>query len=120
MLKKTITYEDLNGMTRTEDFYFNLTRTELIEMELTADGGMASHIQRIVDAKDNPSIMREFNSLIKKSYGKKSDDGRRFIKSAEISEAFMQSPAYDVLFMELMTSEEAASKFVNAILPKVD
>ena len=120
MLKKTITYTDYNGAERTENFYFNLTETEIMEMEIGTAGGYAEMIQRIVDAKDNPEIMRIFKDLILRSYGEKSDDGRRFVKSKEISEAFLQSPAYSVLFMELITDKtgDVSAAFVNGIIPQ--
>lgn len=118
MLKKTITYEDYNGVERTEDFYFNLSKAELIEMELGVDGGYAEMIQRVVDAKDTPTIISIFKKLLLKSYGKKSDDGRRFIKSPEISKEFEQSPAYSDMFMELSTDSAKAADFVNGLIPK--
>jgi hypothetical protein len=120
MLKKTITYTDYNGAERTENFYFNLTETEIMEMELGTVGGYAEMVQRIVDAKDGPEIMRIFKELILKSYGEKSADGRRFVKSKEISEAFTQTQAYSVLFMELISDQtgEVAAAFVNGIIPQ--
>lgn len=117
MIKKTITYTDYNGVERTENFYFNLSKAEVMEMELSADGGMTAAIQKIIDAKDIPSIIRVFKDLVLKSYGVKSDDGRRFIKSKEISEAFAQTEAYSQIFMELATDTEAASAFINGIIP---
>lgn len=120
MLKKTITYTDFNGTERTEDFYFNLTKAEVVEMEMGVNGGYSEMIQRIVAAQDAPTIMKTFKEFIRKSYGVKSLDGVRFQKSEEISDAFMQSEAYSVLFMELCTDADAASRFIQAILPKAD
>lgn len=120
MLKKTITYTDFNGNERKEDFYFNLTKAEVVEMEMGVNGGYSEMLQRIVAAQDAPTIMETFKNFIKKSYGIKSLDGVRFEKSEEISNAFMQSEAYSVLFMEICTDADAAAKFVNAILPKID
>lgn len=120
MLQKIITYTDYNGTERTEVFYFNLTKSELVTMDYSSEGGLEESLRRIIDAKDKVAIMREFRNIIAKSYGIKSEDGRRFIKSAEISEAFFQTDAFDKLFMELITDEKAASDFINAILPKVD
>lgn len=117
MLKKTITYTDYNGVERKEDFYFNLTKAEITEMELGTTGGLAEMIQRVVDAQDGPSIMKIFKELILKAYGEKSQDGKRFIKSEEISDAFTQTEAYSILFMELATDAEAAANFVNGIIP---
>lgn len=120
MLKKTITYTDYNGVERTEDFYFNLTKSELAEMEATTAGGFQQMLQGIIDAKDVPKIMEIFKEIVLRSYGEKTPDGKRFIKSKEISDAFSQTEAYDDLFMELLTNAEAASDFVNGILPKLD
>ena len=117
MLKKTITYTDYNGLECKEDFYFNLTQAEIMEMELTTEGGLAETITKIVDAKNVTEIIRIFKSLILKSYGVKSPDGKRFIKSDEISTAFSQTEAYSILFMELSTDAEAAANFVNGIIP---
>lgn len=117
MIKKTITYTDYNAVERTEDFYFNLTKAEIMEMEMTTSGGMGEMIQRIVDAQDVPEIVKIFKQLILKAYGKKSPDGKRFIKSAELSDEFAQTEAYSQLFMELATDSDAAAKFVNGILP---
>lgn len=118
MLKKTIIYVDYNGDERTEDFYFNLSKAEIMEMELSTTGGLAETIQKIVNAKDVPAIVKIFKDLILKAYGEKSVDGKRFMKSQEISEAFSQTEAYSQLFMELATSAEAAAAFVNGIVPK--
>lgn len=117
MLKKTITYTDYNGTERTEDFYFNLTKAEVIEMEMGTTGGMAETIQKIVDAQDAPAIIKTFKDLVLKAYGEKSIDGKRFVKSEELAIAFSQTEAYSQLFMELATDTDAASTFVNGILP---
>ena len=117
MLKKTITYTDYNGVERSENFYFNLTKAEIMEMELGTVGGFAEMVQRIVDAKDAPTIIKIFKDLVLKAYGEKSADGKRFIKSDELRESFAQTEAYSQLFMELATDSKAASAFVNGIVP---
>ena len=120
MLKKTITYTNYNGVECTEDFYFNLTKAEIMEMELSTSGGLAEMIQKIVAAQDAPAIIKIFKELVLKAYGEKSPDGKRFIKSEEISKAFSQPEAYSILFMELATDADAASAFVNVIVPAID
>ena len=117
MLKKPITYTDYNGVERTEPFYFNLSKAELMEMELGVTGGMTEMLNKIIAAKDAPSLMKTFKEMIMKSYGVKSDDGKRLIKSEELSIAFTQTEAYSVLFMELITDDKAAADFVNGIIP---
>lgn len=117
MFKKTVTYTDYNGVERKEDFFFNLNKAELMEMEMGTTGGYAEMIQKIVDAKDAPSIIRIFKELVLKSYGVKSDDGKRFIKSQELSDAFSQTEAYSQIFMELATDDKAAAEFVNGVVP---
>lgn len=119
MLKKTITYTDFNGVERTEDFYFNLTKAEIAEMELEIPGGMTTMIDRITKTQDMPSLIKLFKDLILRSYGKKSDDGRRFIKNTDVVDEFKDSEAYSELFMELATNADAASAFVNGIVPKI-
>lgn len=119
MLKKTITYQDYNGNERTEDFYFNLSKAEVMEMEMSTNGGMAELINRVTAAQDAPAIIKIFKELILKAYGEKSLDGKRFVKSEEISTAFAQTEAYSQLFMELATNADEAAKFVNGIVPAV-
>lgn len=120
MLKKTITYTDYNGVERTEDFYFNISRAEAMEMELSVNGGYTEMIKHIVSAKDNASIINIFKEFVLKAYGEKTPDGKRFVKSPEIAAAFSQTEAYTTLFMELATNDEAAAEFVNGVLPKLE
>lgn len=117
MLKKTITYTDYDGVERTEDFFFNLNKAEIAEMELSNHGGMERLIQQIAMTQDRKRLIELFKDIILKSYGEKSLDGRRFIKSKELSEAFSQTEAYSELFMQLATNSEMASKFINGIMP---
>lgn len=117
MLKKSITYEDYNGVERTEDFYFNLSKAEIMEMEMGTSGGLTETITRIVAAQDSPAIIKIFKDLVLKAYGVKSPDGKRFEKSEELSTAFSQTEAYSILFMELATNAEEAAKFINGIVP---
>lgn len=116
MVKKTIEYEDYNGVKRVEDFYFNLNEAEITEMELSTEGGLTEMIKKIIAAKDQPSIIKLFKELLLKSYGEKSPDGRRFIKNAQLSEEFSQTEAYSKLFMELASNAEAATEFVNGLV----
>lgn len=118
MFKKRIKYTDYNGNQREEDFYFNLTRSELTEMEFSSAGGLQNYIQKIIDAQSGQEIIAVMKDLIFKSYGEKSLDGKYFNKSKEISEAFSHTEAYDILFMELATDDKAAADFVNGIIPK--
>ena len=118
MLKKTIKYTDYNGQEREEDFYFDLSSAEITEMELSEQGGLTSLIQKMIATQDTPSLIKMFKLLILKAYGEKSADGRRFIKSPELATAFSQTPAYSILFMELVTDDKAAAAFVNGIVPK--
>ena len=117
MLKKTITYVDYNGAERTEDFYFNLSKAEVMEMEMSTSGGLAEMIKKIVAAQDAPAIIKIFKDLILKAYGEKSPDGKRFIKSEEIATSFSQTEAYSQLFMEWATNADEAAKVVNGIIP---
>ena len=118
MLKKLIKYTDYDGRERSENFYFYMSKAELMEMELGTVGGMQNLIQLIIDKQDIPKIMDAFKTIILKAYGEKSADGRRFIKSKELSEAFSQTEAYSNLYMELITDANAASTFINGIVPE--
>lgn len=117
MLKKTYTYTDWNGKERTEDFYFHLSKSKLSEMDLKK-GGYAEWVNEIIAAKDNETLVETFKKTILASYGEIAPDGRRFIQSNELSEAFSQTPAYDMLFMELISSADAAANFFNSIVPE--
>lgn len=118
MLVKEIKYTDYNGKERVEKFYFNLSKPELLEMEASEEGGMTEYINKIVAEQDAKKIIGFFKELINKAYGVKSADGKRFIKSSELSEEFMQSEAYSELFMELASNAEEAANFINGIVPK--
>lgn len=121
MLKKNITYETFDGDEVTETFYFHMSRTELIDLEVGEEGGMQKALQKIIDEKNPEKLVKEFQKWILLSYGKKSDDGKSFIKSDELREAFKQTAAYDALFMELSTVDDAAVHFFQGIMPfKVD
>lgn len=117
MIKKTITYTDYNGNQRTESFWFNLTKAEVTRMEMSVQGGMAEMIDRIIAAQDAPSLISTFETMIQKSYGVKTPDGRGFVKRPEDLENFMATEAYSELFMELVTNAAAAAEFVNGIMP---
>lgn len=118
MLKKTINYVDYDGNEREEDFYFNLTKAELMEMSLSTSGGLDKYIERITKAQDTAKLIELFKDIIIKSYGVKSDDGKRFIKNPELTEEFTQTEAYSDLFTTLATDENEAAAFINGIMPK--
>ena len=118
MFKKTITYEDYKGNTRTEDFYFNLNKAELVELELSTNGGLTVMMDRIIAAQDNATLFKIFKDLVSKSYGVLSDDGRKFVKNQEVLDDFMQTEAYSIIFSELATNEEAAAEFFNNVIPQ--
>lgn len=117
MIKKTITYTDYNGLERKEDFYFNLNKAEIMEMEMSIKGGLGGFIEKIVQTQDQPALIKIFKDLILRAYGVKGADGRRFEKSDEIAKDFEQTEAYSILFMELATDATKASEFVNGIIP---
>ena len=117
MLKETIKYTDYNGVERTEDFWFHLSKAELMEWEMGTTGGLTEMIKRIVDAQDAPAIIKIFKELVLKAYGQKSPDGKRFIKSDELATEFSQTEAYSQLFMDLATDADKAAAFVNGIMP---
>lgn len=117
MLKKTITYTDYNGVERTEDFYFNLNKAELIELELRHADGFEGYLNQLIKADNRDELVDLFKKIILMSYGEKDPSGKRFIKSDELTQAFVQSEAYSELFMELATDDKAAAAFINGIVP---
>lgn len=118
MIKWPITFETYNGETITEDFYFNLNKAELIQMQFDVNGSYTQFIERISNEHDVKSLADEFKKIILMSYGKKSDDGRVFRKSKELRSDFEQSEAFAVLYMDLLGNADVASKFITGILPK--
>lgn len=117
MIKKTITYVDYNGNQRTEDFYFNLNKAELMRMELGVKGGMTEMMNRMIAAQDAPAMMEVFEDLVRKSYGVKTPDGRGFDKDPKHFEAFKSTEAYSELFVELITNPDACAEFFNGVVP---
>lgn len=117
MLKLTEKYTDYNGVDREEDFYFNFNEAEIIEMELSEEGGLAEHIKRITAKLDGRAIIKVFKDLVLDAYGEKSADGKRFIKNNQLKEEFKQTEAYSNIFMRLATDSKEAAKFINGIVP---
>ena len=119
MLKKTIAYKDYDNNERVEDFYFHLSKAEILEMEYGTTGGMTKIIEQMVATQDTARIMKMFKEIIMRSYGEKSLDGKRFIKSPELAEAFIQTEAYSNLFMELIQDPEKFAQFIKAVIPDI-
>lgn len=117
MLKESITYIDFNGLERTEEFRFNLTKTELTRMETSKSGSLSALLTKIVNAKDMPDILEAIEMLILKSYGEVSADGKRFDKSDKLSEDFSHTAAYDALFEKMITDDQYAYNFILGIMP---
>ena len=117
MLKKTVTYSDYNGVERTETFYFHYTEAEILDMEMSTEGGFAERIQKIIDAKDQVSLMKLIKKFVIDAYGIKSEDGKRFIKNDKVKTEFLESPAYSKIWMELVMDDEVAADFVNNVIP---
>lgn len=118
MLKHDITFENFEGETVTETFYFNLTKTEIITLEVGYEGGLEAAIKRIIETKDHAKLIEEFKRIILMAYGVKSEDGRRFIKSDQLREEFTQTAAFDELFMKLATDADFGANFIKGIIPK--
>lgn len=118
MLKKTITYEDFNGESRTEDFYFNLNKNELAKLEHSKGGGLTEWVKKAVQAKDGKTILDVFDEILAATYGEKSLDNREFVKSPEIFQKFKSTNAYDIIFMDLVTNADSAAEFITMCMPK--
>lgn len=116
MIKETIKYVDYNGEQREEDFYFNLSRAEIISMDYAVEGGLREMIEKIVKEKDTVKIYKMFTDIIYKAYGEKSPDGKRFVKSKEISESFIQTEAYSELIMKMISEPDYAAKFIEGVI----
>lgn len=117
MLKKTITYTDYDGQERTEDFYFNISKAEYAEMDMSTPGGFTAKLKVISDRKDIPEMLKVFRELIIRSYGVKSPDGRRMMKSEELSKEFLETEAYSELFTEIFQDVDSMAKFIVGIMP---
>ena len=118
MLKKTITYTDYDGMERTEDFWFNLSKTELTKLDAELPGGVLGVLRKIIDKKDRKALVDCIETLILRSYGEKTLDGKRFVKTPEMAEEFMQTPAYDELFMSVLSDTDSQTSFINGVIPQ--
>ena len=118
MLKKTITYTDYDGMERTEDFWFNLSKTELTKLDAELPGGVLGVLRKIIDKKDRKALVDFIETLILRSYGEKTLDGKRFVKTPEMAEEFMQTPAYDELFMSILRDTDSQTSFINGVIPQ--
>lgn len=114
------TYPDYDGNQRTEEFRFHFSQAELMEMELSTEGGFSARVNRIINANSHPELLQVMKTFILDAYGVKSEDGRRFMKNAEIRQAFLESPVYSRIFMRLTTGPNAAdeaAKFINGVTP---
>lgn len=118
MLKQTVTFENFNDETVSQDLYFNLTVPELLEMETSIGGGLSDAITTIIKTEDKREILNLFKKIVFAAYGVKSDDGNRFVKSEELNREFEQSAAYDEFFIQLLTNEDTAASFIGKLLPK--
>ena len=117
MYKKTITYTDYNDVEQTEDFYFNLNKAELMQIQLKNNGTLQAKLERLMNTRETSEIAQIFQDIIDMSYGVKSDDGKRFIKNQEVLDAFKQTEAYSELYVELTTNTDAAVEFITGIIP---
>lgn len=118
MYQRTIEYEDYNGNNRKETFFFNLSKHQIQDLEWRTPGGIENYMKRVIETLDGQKMADFFKWLIKESYGVKDLEGRRFMQSEEIFKAFEETPAYDILYMDLATNDKAAAEFINGIFPK--
>lgn len=118
MIKKRIKYEDFDGVEREEDFYFNLTKTELVKWNYSESGGLEEAVKKIIDTKDAKELLKIYDKIITMSYGVKSPDGKKFVKSEEITNDFKDTNAYDVMFIEYLSHPESFNTFIDGIMPK--
>lgn len=117
MIIKTVPYKDYNGNQVTEDFYFHFSEAELMEMQLGEHGGFNQRVQNIINASDQPALIKLVKQFVLDAYGVKSADGKRFMKNDELRTAFLENPAYSIIFMELARDDVKAAEFVNGVVP---
>ena len=115
---KEVTYTDYFGNQRTEKCHFQLSESELTELAYSVKGGFIAAMTRMIDDRNEPELVENYKKLLLLAYGEISPDGRRFMKSEELSREFSQTPMYDKIFMELTTSETALSDFVRNVIPQ--
>lgn len=136
MYRKVITYTDFNGNPKTKPFYFNLTRPELMEMKRSPLEEMQAIIVRIRGMEDpelelstveKDEIQEKMGAILRdlviQSYGIKSEDGERFSKRVGnrmygAGEDFVESMAYDSLYMEMISNPKNLIDFVKMIIPE--
>lgn len=118
MTKREITYTGVDGVERTETFYFKLSQAEVVEMEASVAEGFSEKLKKIAAAKMASDIIPQVRDFILKAYGEKSADGRRFVKSPELSKAFYETDAYDVLFMDFIQHPEKFAEFAKSVFPE--
>ena len=117
MFKKTVTYKDYNNVERTETFHFHFSEAEILDMEMSVEGGFAERIQKIIDANEQTKLMQVIKQFVIDAYGVKSEDGKRFIKNETVKAEFLESPAYSKIWMELVTNDRMAADFINEVIP---
>ena len=120
MFSDKITYEDFNGNTEAEEVFFNISKMESLELEASYPGGYANYLQQVAESEDVAKILEAFKDIVKKAYGVKSEDGKRFVKSEEEFKKFEESPVYDEFMIKLMTEENYALDFVLGVMPSTD
>lgn len=119
MYVKKIKYTDYNGDEREEKFYFNLNETELTKLQWSVKGGFRAMLEKIIDTQETTKVMPLLEEIITMSYGEKSVDGRRFIKKHDgvrLGEEFLETEAYNKLFVELLNDANKLAEFVNGIV----
>ena len=119
MYKITRKFEDYNGVEKEQDFWFNLSKADILKMELSEEGGMDKRLDKLVKTKDMKEAIRVFEGLLLMAYGVKTDDGR-FVKNDQVRAEFASSAAYSDIYFELATNPEAAQKFVEGVIPKFE
>jgi hypothetical protein len=117
VLKKIITYKDLDGKEVTDEFYFHISKSELVKLQVSAGEGFRDYLMKIVASGDGAKIIEEFENILRLAYGVRSPDGKSFLKPPGAFEAFQGTDAYDQLFMQLVTDAKASAEFVNGVVP---
>ena len=119
MITKRITYIDYNGNERTENFDFHLNKVEALDFAMSIDGNLTDYVKECVEKDNKVALIGMVKTIVEKAYGKRSEDGRRFMKSEEISRSFIETEAYAILMTELVSDSEKAAEFINGALAEI-
>lgn len=111
MFKHSVEYVDFNGSDRKEDLYFHLSLPEVTRLEAEIGMGLEDYIKGLTTNQELNTLLAFLERMLLSSYGQKTSDGKSFIKSQVIREAFEYSQAYAEIFEQVLSNPDLARKF---------